>query len=141
MLKHLLLLAACGAPLACGGEPEHPALTDFDVPTLRPVMFEVDELSRQIEPLQRDETRMDTVASMARSWQRWIGDPAWQEYMQDPAFFGDPVRYGEYLGWLAQGAAQVADSAERGDLEGVRAGFTLTQQSCIACHKRFQPQH
>lgn len=140
MLKHPLLFMALALAPGCGDEgPELPPLADFEVPPLRHVMFEVDELSRTIEPILRNETQTAQIGSMGRSLQRWIGDPAWGSYLTGPEFFGDPALFSEYLGWLAEGAEELSAAGEAGDLVGIRAGFTRMQQSCVACHKRFQP--
>jgi cytochrome c556 len=138
MLNQLPLLALLGLA-ACQDEPDFPPLADFPVPPLRHVMFEVDALHRAIEPIQRDETQTAAIASMARSMQKWIADPSWSEYQQSEHFFGDPSQFNEYLGTLIQGTNELSTAAEAGDLMGIRKGFTLTNQSCIACHKRFQP--
>jgi cytochrome c556 len=102
-------------------------------------MFEIDALNRTIEPILRAPAQTPVVASAARSLQRWAADEAWEAYYDEPAFLGDRPLFEAYLGWLRTGAEELASAAESGDIAGMRAGFVRTQQSCVACHKRFQP--
>ena len=124
--------------VSCDQSPDIPPIADFEVPPLRNTMFEIDALNRAIEPILRDETQTQTVASTALSMQRWVNDGSWGLYMAAPEFFGDPEQFSEYLSWLQAGTNQLVEAAEAGDLTGIRNGFIRAQQSCTACHKRFQ---
>ncbi|MDF1797708.1 MAG: cytochrome c [Planctomycetota bacterium] len=129
-------------PAACDQAPGEDAFGTLELgtpPALRHVMFEVDALNRTIEPILRAPNQTPVVASAARSMQSWAMDPAWQAYYDEPAFLGDRALFEAYLGWLRAGVEQLATSAEASDVDGMRAGFIRTQQSCVACHKRFQP--
>lgn len=140
MLKHLSFIALITLA-ACDKTVESEPLVDFPVPALRNTMFEIDALNRVIEPIFTDPAQATAVASAARSMQRLSSDIAWSQYQSDPAFFGKPAQFNGYLMWLREGVAQLAEAAEQEipDMEAMRAGFIRTQQSCIACHKRFQP--
>jgi len=134
-LALLATLGSCGSSAA----EEIPPLTFGEPPALRHVMFEIDELNRTIEPILRVPERTPVVASTARSMVRWAEDPAWAAYFDEPEFLGDRPLFEAYRGWLLAGALQLAAAAESGDIDGMRAGFVRAQQSCVACHKRFQP--
>lgn len=140
MTKHALLVLALLLPLGgCDEDPQLEPLADFPQPALRPVMFEIDALNWGIEPILRDASQAAAVASAARSMQNWARDEAWTLYYDDPRFLGDRQKYDTYWSWLQAGLEQLASSAEASDLDGMRAGFIRTQQSCTACHKRFNP--
>lgn len=130
-------LGACDKSAAVA--EDLPPLAFDDPPALRHVMFEVDELNRTIEPLLRAPDQTPVVASAARSMLRWAADPAWTAYHDEPEFLGDAPLFEAYRGWLLAGSQQLAEAAEAGDVDGMRAGFVRAQQSCVACHKRFQP--
>ncbi len=131
----VLTLAACTQSAA----ETIPPLEFGQAPALRHVMFEVDELNRSIEPILRVPEQTPVVASAARSMLRFADDEAWTAYKDEPGFLGDAPLFDAYRGWLLAGAQQLAEAAEAGDVDGMRAGFVRAQQSCIACHKRFQP--
>ena len=135
-----LLLLTLGL-VACGPEPVDniPPLELGEPPALRHVMFEVDELNRAIEPILRAPGQTPVVASAASSMLRWAQDEAWTVYLSEPDFIGNEALFNAYLGWLRAGAQQLATAAEAADVDGMRAGFVRAQQSCVACHKRFQP--
>lgn len=141
-LPALLLLLAVSS---CDETPDVLPLADSPPPALRNVMFELDALNWTVEPVLRDRSQAQPIASAARSMQRWATDPAWEAYFDEPSFLGDRGLFSTYLGWLRTGLEQLASAAEtttetgQGDLEGMRAGFIRVQQSCVACHKRFQP--
>jgi len=139
MLKHLLLPFLLLPLAACEQAPAHEPPVDVQPPALLNVMFEIDTLNWLIEPILRDPEQLPIVASSARSMQRWASDPAWDAYYDEPGFLGDRTTFDLYLGWLRAGIEGLASSAEVGDVDGVRAGFILTRQSCTACHKRFNP--
>jgi len=139
MLKHLLPLLALVPLAACEDAPAHEPLVDFPPPALRNAMFELDALNWSIEPILRDPSQTAAVASAARSMQRWATDDAWTAYYDEPGFLGDRSLFDKYLGWLRSGTAQLATAADAGDIEGMRTGFIQMQQSCTACHKRFNP--
>jgi hypothetical protein len=139
MLKHLLLPLLVLPLAACSDAPAVESLADFQPPALRNTMFELDALNWSIEPILRDSGQTATVASSARSMQRWANDPSWTAYYDEPGFLGDRTNFDLFLGWLRAGLEQLASSAEVGNIDGMRAGFIRAQQSCIACHKRFNP--
>lgn len=139
MFKHLLLFFALSPLIACEQTPAYEPLADFTPPALRNVMFEIDTLNRLIEPILLDPAQTQTITSSVRSMQRWANDEAWQAYFNEPGFLGDQSLFNLYLSWLRAGLEHVARSAEKSDISEVRAGFILVQQSCIACHKRFNP--
>lgn len=146
MLKHRLLALIVGLSLAaCDATPDVLPLSDTQPPALRNVMFELDALNRSVEPVLRAPGAAPAVASAARSMQRWANDAAWEAYFDEPEFLGDRGLFSNYLGWLRGGLEQLAQGAEAttatgsGDQVTMRAGFIRAQQSCVACHKRFQP--
>lgn len=139
MFKHLLPLIALVPLAACDDAPAVEPLVDFQPPALRNAMFELDALNWTVEPILRDPSQTQAVASAARSMQRWATDEAWTAYYDEPGFLGDRAQFDQYLGWLRAGVTQLADAADKGDIDGMRAGFIRMQQSCTACHKRFNP--
>ena len=87
----------------------------------------------------RLESEFGAVASWARSIESLSKDPAWEEFMSRDSFLGNRPKFEGYRGWLLAGASTLAAGAEAGDVDKMREGFIRLQQSCIACHKRYQP--
>ena len=135
-----LVLALAGLLAGCEAQPEEVEfLTDGDPAPLRAVMMQIDQVNWKIEPVVRLESEFGAVASWARSIESLSKDPAWEEFMSRDSFLGNRPKFEGYRGWLLAGASTLAAGAEAGDVDKMREGFIRLQQSCIACHKRYQP--
>ena len=135
-----VVLALAMALAGCEEKPtEVEPLLDGNPAPLRAVMMQIDQVNWKIEPVVRLESQFEAVASWARSIESLSADPSWEEYMSRESFLGNRPKFEGYRGWLVAGAANLAAGAEAGDVDKMREGFIRLQQSCIACHKRYQP--
>jgi cytochrome c556 len=137
-LKAALLLGAV-ALSGCGPSAEVPPLEEGTPAALRAVMLEIDKLNWNIEPVVRLPQQFQAVDSWAQSIQTLASHEAWDEYTASDAFLGDKPKFDGYRGWLLAGAIDLSNGAKANDVDIMRRGFVRMQQSCTACHKRYQP--
>jgi len=125
-------LAGCEAEPGAAAEPEF---------ALRAAMFQVENYKRLIEPQLRNPDRMPEVERQLADMLPWIDDPAFDRWIDRPIFQGDPERF---LGWrydMKQAAVAAREAASAANLDGLRDAFIRMNTTCIACHKRYQPNY
>lgn len=127
------------ALVGCGNEKEVEPLEDGHPAALRAVMLDIDQLNWKIEPVQRLPEQFQAIESWAKSIQKLASDPAWAEYTALDSFLGDQPLFERHRAKLLGGSTGMMNGAAANDVDQIREGFVLMQQSCIACHKRYQP--
>lgn len=135
----IAIFVAAAAFTACGKKLEVEPLEDVAPAPLRAVMLDIDQLNWKIEPVVRLPEQFQTVGSWASSIQKLASDPAWATYMESDSFLGDRPLFESHRANLLAGSTILMNGAAEGDVDDMRVGFVLMQQSCIACHKRYQP--
>ena len=135
----IAVLSVAVALVACGKEPEVEPLEDGIPSPMRVVMLEIDQMHWKIEPVVRLPEQFQAVGSWASSIQKLSMDPAWMEYTSSDSFLGDQPLFESHRANLIAGSTELAKGAAANDVDQMRAGFIRMEQSCIACHKRYQP--
>jgi len=109
--------------------------------TLLQAMYQIERASADVELNLQNPAGLADVRQAAREILTWIEAPVFSGYAQHPDFEAPTPRFEELRAELRQSVTEVLEGAEAEDLEQVRDGYIGMHRSCIACHKRFDPNH
>lgn len=143
-LHRILLIAwvTLGAT-ACGDSPDKPLLETKSVQyagsDLLPHMYDLESAFRAIEPNLRLPAAYGEVAEHARRILEIADEPAFLTYTERPLFKHDAELFEKMRLEYKRAAERALRGAESGNIEELRSGFIGLDMSCIACHKRFNP--
>jgi cytochrome c556 len=133
-------LVALGA--GCGDREPAP----FELPVapprpLRAAMYDIDRAFRSLQATFSSAALAHSIAEDGGELARLAEHEAFVGWTARPEFQADRALFEDYRADLRDGARSVEAGAAAADMEQVRDGFIRVKQSCVACHKRFQPSY
>jgi len=134
------LACALALGIGCGqqGAVEFEPIGTRDLSMLE-LMIEMDPSYLGIQPVLRDVSKLEAIASAADLIGTLTDDPRMTGYTQRVDFERDPAPFEIFRTDLLESARAAAAGARAGDLDGLHDAYARMSASCIACHKRYSP--
>jgi cytochrome c556 len=111
------------------------------------VMFEIDYARRNVEPHLRNATRLRMTGAELQRMRSWTDHDAFQSWREERLRPGrgvteeDGERFEAWRIELSEGLDRAIVATDAGDLDALREHWITVSQTCIKCHKRYQPTY
>lgn len=127
----LPLLGALALTAACGeSTPRY---------TLQQVMYEIDVSKLRLEEALILPEGLDSARAHAAGIERWLGDPAFEFYVESQRFPGDRGRFAALRNDFDVVFAELSGALAAGNLDAACEAYPRMLGACTECHEAYRP--